>query len=282
MKQFSTTTQIGKNITCPWFSQLILFVLVLFSAGQVSAQAITSYSFAQSSGTYKQAGLGASLTSSGCWDDQGWASISLPFSFNYAGSTFTTVVPGPNGYAHLGGTANEYLGYSAMCSGYSYLLSAMNADLYGCVSNGADFSYVTTVASPNRVFTMQWSSWGFYSYALNEFSFQIKLYETSNNVQFVYQNGTATSSGSVYVGLTGASNSDFQGRTTTSNWAATTAAGSACGSTCTVSSSIRPTNGLTFTWTSASTVAAMAFTQTTTTYVPVVGGSASTSFTGSG
>ena len=55
MKHHSLSKQIGKNITCPLFSQLFLFLFVLFSVGQASAQAITSYSFAiRAVGTCRQ------------------------------------------------------------------------------------------------------------------------------------------------------------------------------------------------------------------------------------
>ncbi|HYV91371.1 MAG TPA: T9SS type A sorting domain-containing protein [Chitinophagales bacterium] len=280
MKHNSLTRKIGKNITCPLFSQSILFLFVLFSAGQASAQAIASYSFAQTNGGYLQAGLGSSLTSSGCYDDAGFSSITLPFTFTYHGTAFTTVGAGPNGIAQLGGSGG--LGYSAICSGTVNVLSPLNANLYGCVASGGDFSYVTAGATPNRVLIMQWSKWGFYNSGLNEFSFQIKLYETSNTIQFIYKDGFGTNSGTAYVGLTGATSNDFQGRKTTTNWAATTAAVTTCASTCTINSSVRPTNGLTFTWTSAGTVAAMGFSQSTTTYVQVVAGSSSTSFTASG
>src|SRR5947207_254293 len=104
MKQFSINSKLGKKVTCPWFSQLILFVLVLFSIGQANAQAIVSYTFAQSSGTYTQAGLGASLTTSaGCYDDgifSGGSSLSLPFTFTYHGATYSTVSVSPNGTAN--------------------------------------------------------------------------------------------------------------------------------------------------------------------------------------
>ncbi len=49
-------------------------------------------------------------------------------------------------------------------------------------------SYLLTGASPNRVFTMQWlnTRWDYIA-ATPGISFQVKLYETSNRVQFVYR-----------------------------------------------------------------------------------------------
>ena len=49
-------------------------------------------------------------------------------------------------------------------------------------------SYLTTGTAPNRVFTMQWlnAKWDYFAAAAG-ISFQVKLYETSNRVQFIYR-----------------------------------------------------------------------------------------------
>ncbi|MBK7525178.1 MAG: fibronectin type III domain-containing protein [Saprospiraceae bacterium] len=60
--------------------------------------------------------------------------------------------------------------------------------------------------------------------------------------------------GRTKVGLRGASNSDFNNRTTTTNWSATTSGGSNSAS-CSVSNTIFPAAGLTFTWTPPSCLA---------------------------
>ena len=259
-----------------WLRLLGMVVFAASFALNLNGQALSTYSFAQSSGTYKQAGTGATLTTSGCYDDGNFAAITIPFTFTYHGTAFTTITAQQNGFAILGGSGSGYSGLTT----YANCLSPLNNDLYGCVTNGADFTWNVVGGTPNRVLTLQWYKWGIYSTGQNEFSFQIKLYETSNKIQFIYQNGTGTGATSARVGLTGAATSDFQTRTTTTSWAATTA-GAANSATCTVSSTVRPTNGLTFTWASAATVAAMAFTQSTGTFVPIEGGTA-TSLTTTG
>jgi hypothetical protein len=58
----------------------------------------------------------------------------------------------------------------------------------------------------------------------DSWSFQIRLSETSNQISVVY--GTMTSdalSNTVQVGLRGASSADFNNRTTTTDWSASTA-----------------------------------------------------------
>ncbi|MEI2750126.1 MAG: hypothetical protein V9E88_15360 [Ferruginibacter sp.] len=68
-------------------------------------------------------------------------------------------------------------------------------------------------------------------------------------IQVIY--GTCTTSSTttlnVQVGLRGATSSDFNARTTTTNWSATTAA-VANTNTLSFSNTINPSSGLTFTW----------------------------------
>jgi len=85
--------------------------------------------------------------------------------------------------------------------------------------------------------------------ANDDFSFQIKLLENGNKVEFVYGPFTAitaATAATIQVGLRGDSNADFNNRTTTTDWSATTA-GTANNATCTLSATAYPANGLTFT-----------------------------------
>ncbi|HET6991762.1 MAG TPA: hypothetical protein VFJ43_10580, partial [Bacteroidia bacterium] len=111
-------------------------------------------------------------------------------------------------------------------------------------------SYYTVGAAPNRQLVVQWTNWGFFSSALNEASFQIRLYETTNLVQVVYGNCPGTTAANPQVGLSGTTNADFNDRTTTTDWSATTA-GPANTSNCTFFAPTVPASGQTYTWTPA-------------------------------
>jgi hypothetical protein len=124
------------------------------------------------------------------------------------------------------------------------------------VQNPSQISYLTTGAVGSRVFTIEFhrvKRFGTTVSTVNGdyFSFQIKLYETSNNIEIVYGTcgtaATTTFSNVFSVGMTGAAVTDFNTRATTTNWSATTA-GSANSSTCVISPTILPSAGLTFTW----------------------------------
>jgi hypothetical protein len=85
--------------------------------------------------------------------------------------------------------------------------------------------YYQQPSAPNRICTIEWYHQGFWPSSGNELSYQIKLYETSNAVQLVYQTGSPVSSDVFQVGINGSPNTDFANRTTTTNWSATTAGG---------------------------------------------------------
>ena len=121
--------------------------------------------------------------------------------------------------------------------------------------------YLTSGTAPNRTCTVQFT--GFQRYTTTGFfgelyNFQIKLNETTNTIQFVYNilgpglgTGSATAT-TFQVGIRGAT--AFNNRTTTTNWASTTA-GTLNTSTVTLSSTVKPASGLTYTWTPPSCVA---------------------------
>jgi hypothetical protein len=113
--------------------------------------------------------------------------------------------------------------------------------------------YQTIGVAPNRTLVVQFT--GFQRYTTSGgfgelYNFQIRLNETTNVIDIVYslQGPISTTSTTFEIGLRGNSNTDFNNRTTTTNWASTTT-GSINSSTMTLTNTIRPTSGLTYTWT---------------------------------
>jgi hypothetical protein len=204
----------------------------------------TGYFFSQSTTSYTTISGTGTLLNSNC-DDGYNSSVAIGFSFNYNGTAYTTISSSCNGWIMMG--AGTPSGYSPIATGsYANAIAPFAGDLYGLAS-GNGMYYQTTGSAPNRVFTIEWYHWGFFSNGgLNEMNFQIKLFETTNIIQFVYQPTTPTYSYSMQTGIMGATNADYNTRTTTTNWAATTIGAAA--SYMTYSSSIYPSNGLTFYW----------------------------------
>jgi hypothetical protein len=117
----------------------------------------------------------------------------------------------------------------------------------------AGIRYETTGIAPNRKLVVQWS--GFNRYAtLGAFgeviNFQIILNETSNIIDFVYNilGPSSTTTLLPQVGIRGLTNSEFNCRSSTTSWTSTTNSSSNSG-TLTYSNTIKPTSGLTYTWT---------------------------------
>jgi hypothetical protein len=113
--------------------------------------------------------------------------------------------------------------------------------------------FQTIGTSPNRTLVVQWTGWQRYttSGGFGElYNFQIRLNETTNTINTVYniQGPTSATARTFEVGLRGSSNTDFNNRTTTTNWASTTA-GTLNSSSVTLSSTVKPTSGLIYTWT---------------------------------
>lgn len=116
-----------------------------------------------------------------------------------------------------------------------------------------ELRYETTGSAGSRVMTLQYSNFKRFSSATltDNFNFQVKLYETTNVIEIVYGPSIANSTAIVpQVGLRGASNSDFNNRTTTTDWSASTAGG-ANNATMTLSNTVFPASGQKYQWTPA-------------------------------
>jgi hypothetical protein len=113
--------------------------------------------------------------------------------------------------------------------------------------------FQTIGTSPNRTLVVQWT--GFQRYtttgAFGElYNFQIRLNETTNTINIVYniQGPTSTTAKTYQIGLRGSTNTDYNNRSSTTTWAGT-AAGTANTSTLTLSNTVLPSSGRTFSWT---------------------------------
>jgi hypothetical protein len=127
--------------------------------------------------------------------------------------------------------------------------------LQTCLVYSATIRTQTLGTTPNRVHVIQFTNFKRYgtTYYGELYNFQIRLYETTNVAEVVY--GTVvgnTTSTTGQVGLRGATNADYNNRTTTTDWTATTA-GTLNSSTCTMSATVYPPSGRTFTWTPPAT-----------------------------
>lgn len=244
-----------------------------FSNAQVSA-----YSFAQTSGTYTAITGGTVLGAIGD-DEQKFVDPAVPlggtvttgvgfpigFNFTYNGIVFDRLAINNNGWISLGQSS---LGANAVninsSSSFTKPLSQTSTatptllrnrigglamDLQG--QTGSSLRIETTGTSPNKICVIQWAGFREYSSTGDNFNFQIRLKETSNIVETVYGAfTTASTTFAAQVGLSGTLPSDFNLRTTTTNWSATTA-GTVNTAENTLTATVKPTSGQTYTWTPA-------------------------------
>ena len=176
-------------------------------------------------------GVASVALSSGTLDDGGWGTIPLGFTFNFFGSTYSSINVGTNGVLQFGA-------YNATALG-DFIIGALpnNVDpmgaIYGCANDlhcgyaGANVRYWTTGAAPNRKFVINYQVFQ-YGGTTTPVNFQIILYETLGQVDIVATQIMSTNAKSIGVnsptGTIGAAAPNCAATPNTANyWSAQTA-----------------------------------------------------------
>ena len=225
-------------------AKALIFIFCLLSTCLSLDAQVSTYVFTQQVGTYT-AITGGTVLGTTANDDNNFNAQNIGFTFTYNGTAYTQLSVNTNGFIVMGATAVS--SYSSLSSGTSNnVIAALGRDLQG--QTGSELRIETTGSAPNRTCVVQWATYRKYSATGDNYNFQIRLSETTNQISVVY--GTMTngaSSGTNQIGLRGAANTDYNNRKTTTNWSATVA-GTANNSTCTLSSTVYPASGQTYTW----------------------------------
>ncbi len=227
----------------------VIFTLVLSIVGFsliAEAQTIATKPFVELMGTYNEI-TGTTICSGGYWDDNAFT-IALPFTFTYDNTPYGVAYVTTNGYMTFN-TSYPYAYYMPPLRSQNYglyldLLCPWGDDLHG--NYVGTMSYEVTGAAPNRVVTFQWKNWMTYYNRGDALNFQVKLYETSNMIEFVYgttNRGATTATDYVNVGIAGKTPGDIQNRV--GPWVGTTASTNG-GITKTYNSANLPPSGLTY------------------------------------
>lgn len=239
----------------------------------LAARAQLNYSPANAqivSGTYTDLGSTGTAISVTNTDDDNSAAQAIGFTFNYAGQSFTQFVLNTNGFIKLGSTApsattlyytdpQNYVGttpFNSTDAADVNLIAAFNADLAPSATGTAEFRRTTTGTAPNRVCTIQWKNMSdFGTTALPtqyaNLNFQIKLYETSNRIEFVYGSFTASANTPDFrgaeVGLRGTTDYLTSTKGSATAWSATVfQAANYTANRHNFRADVRPTSGLTY------------------------------------
>ncbi|KIC62385.1 Ig-like domain-containing protein [Chryseobacterium taiwanense] len=265
-------------------------LFLLGSYASIDAQA-KAYTFAQSTSTFTAVTAGTVLaTATGTSAAASLYQVTpydvaLPFNFNYNGTVYSSIKVSSNGYITFGTTAPGTSNSTPISSteAYNGAVSVFGKSLNTFAGLGGitgDIRTEVVGTAPNREMIIQWTNFRpAYSTSTTSayaFSFQIRLKETSNVINMVYNSGafaigSTNVSGAVQIGLRGASSSDYNNRLNASTLAFTSStpgtdnASTQYTSTTAGATSGMPPAGFTYTWTPPTCFAPVVTTSSSTT-----------------
>jgi hypothetical protein len=188
------------------FVAMCAISICFVSALNIKAQAITSYTFSATSGTFTPlSGATAAPLINGDADDGAYGGVPIGFSFRYNDTAYTQISPQTNGWATFIVPTTSFNRFNNLATGtVRPIIAPLWDDLDMSVGS---VSYQTTGTAPNRVFTLQWlnARWDYQGLS-PAISFQVKFYETTNRVQFVYRQeagAISNTEGGASIGITG-------------------------------------------------------------------------------
>ncbi|MBK9254153.1 MAG: hypothetical protein IPM42_01555 [Saprospiraceae bacterium] len=174
----------------------------------VAASSAKDFVFAATSGSFTPLVGGVDVNSIEA-DDAISTAIPIGFPFTFAGTTYSNAYASSNGFLSFNASATTTAGnnLTSPSSTLLPLLAPLWDDLDGRATGGSQARYLTDGISPNQVFTIEWLNWEWnYQSTAAVISFQIKLYEADNRIEFVYRQEAgaynAGSTGGASIGIT--------------------------------------------------------------------------------
>jgi hypothetical protein len=181
-----------------------LFTLLIAFGYSTYAQ-VSAYSFSETTEAYAQI-TGTTSTATG--DDGSQNTVAIGFTFNYEGTDYTDFSINTNGFIRLGTTigGSPWTNSLGNAAAQRPLIAPFWDDNN---MTGGEIRYAVTGTSPNQVLTVNWHNskiGGGGSTASSAVSTLLRLYETTNVIEFVYSNPyTTANTVTASVGLNGAS-----------------------------------------------------------------------------
>jgi hypothetical protein len=194
-----------------WRNALAATLGIGLATNAAQAQDVNTYTLTSTAGTYTPVTGGTALPDMLADSYITPTAIPLGFTFVFDGTPYTQVKAASDGFLSFNSAATS--GFSTLAGASAAnrpLVAPLGDDLDGRPTGATALaSYQTTGTAPNRVFTFEWQNWEWrWNASVAVLSFQAKLYEGTNRVEFVYRqeasatNATATSGASI--GLAGA------------------------------------------------------------------------------
>ena len=204
-KLFHMETALKRHVYKPLFVTLLFLPLSLFVRAQLN------YSYTLLTTTYA-ANSGGTVIVPASTDDGTSAVQNIGFSFSYNCNTYTQFMVSSNGWMVLGNGISSSLYSNALgTTGQGPILAPLWDDMK--TASSGNVNYVLSGSAPNRVLSIEWMNilWN-YGASAPVMSYEVKLYESSNIIDFVYYRVPSGSinSGSASIGISsGASSTDF-------------------------------------------------------------------------
>ena len=170
-----------------WRGAIAALATIVGTAGAAQAQ-VDTYQFAAAPGTFVQLPATATQLSAVQMDDA-IAGVPLGFSFAFDGVPYDSAYVSSNGFISFNRAAGAASSNDLAIGWPSEqpLVAPLWDDLSGSAPSSAAH-YQTTGTAPNRVFIMEWRNWKWdYNAGAPVVTFQVKLHETTNQVEFVYR-----------------------------------------------------------------------------------------------
>lgn len=168
------------------------------------------YTFLTATTVYSEI-TGGTVLGTGAVDDNNYNNLPFGFTFYYNNIGLTTFSVNANGFIRMGGLGLSSCLYfpladsDATCNN---VVSALGRNLIG--NAAGELRYELVGAAPNRVLVVQWKNFLSAGTTGDNYNFQIRFYEATNIIEFVYGSFTQNATDrTVQVGLRGPSNADF-------------------------------------------------------------------------
>lgn len=230
--------------------------LLTTTAGRAQST-VSRYQFTASAGTFTPL-VGGTAVPAILRNNTVSGSLPIGFTFTFGGVGYSSFQVSSNGLLGFGGNLStagaemsNTLTSSQLTGGSLPVLAPFWTDLFGDASQGASAQYALSGTAPARVLTMEWLDY----YDVNGdaprfISFQVKLYEATGRIDYLYRRGPINEATDATIGLKAADGS----------FLSLTSAGSAptVSSTTSYNRLIRPVTGQVYTFTPATTALAAA------------------------
>ena len=196
------------------FSFRTVLILGLFQLVSVFASAqcsLSDYVFTKSTGTFTPIS-GSTKLPVVVTDDASSTAQPIGFEFFYAGRVYNNFYMNSNGYVALVNGVNTASPVAANIRntansntfGSNPILFPLFGDLLAATTTtpAGDAAYILEGTAPNRVLTIQWLNWKWgWSATAPSVSFQAKIYEGTNKIEYVYKPGTVAPNLPVSIGM---------------------------------------------------------------------------------